>query len=182
MASSLIEVLVMTDHKSLQHWYSEDLNKMIGAVGRRGRWHEFLSQFNLNIIYIPGKEHHVSDALSRWAYPAGLEADISFHGGTKAAQCARDCDNNEHIYDDFPIRVQSTQTPQFKFIRHPGQRPLPIAPSPALPSCPLPSQDDLVPAPPTSKSIFQESWPYGEDVKSGVIVKDFLIAHDRIIF
>ena len=53
MASSLIEVLVMTDHKSLQHWYSEDLNKMIGAVGRRGRWHEFLSQFNLKIIYIP---------------------------------------------------------------------------------------------------------------------------------
>ena len=65
MASSSIEVLVMTNHKSLQHWYTEDLNKMVGAVGRRGRWHEFLSQLNLNIIYIPGKEHHVSDALSR---------------------------------------------------------------------------------------------------------------------
>ena len=131
MASSSIEVLVMTDHKSLQHWYTEDLNKMVGAVGRRGRWHEFLSQFNLNIIYIPGKEHHFSDVLSRWAYPAGLEADISFHGGLAGDAYAQECDKAEHKYDKFPIRVQNAQPPQFKFIRHPGQKapPLPRPPT-----------------------------------------------------
>ena len=54
---------------------------MIGSVARRGRWHEFLSQFNIEVVYVPGKDHQVSDALSRWAYPAGSEpADASFHG------------------------------------------------------------------------------------------------------
>ena len=47
VASSLVQILVMTDHESLQHWYTEDLNKATSSVGRRCRWHEFLSQFNL---------------------------------------------------------------------------------------------------------------------------------------
>ena len=27
VASSLVKIMVMTDHESLQHWYTEDLNK-----------------------------------------------------------------------------------------------------------------------------------------------------------
>ena len=40
LASSLVRIKILSDHKSLQYWYSEDLNKMVGAIGRRGRWHE----------------------------------------------------------------------------------------------------------------------------------------------
>ena len=40
LASSAIEVLVLTDHKSLQSWHTEDLSKIVSAIGRRGRWHE----------------------------------------------------------------------------------------------------------------------------------------------
>ena len=85
----------MTDHKSLQHWHAEDLSKMVSAIGRRGRWHEFLSQFNINVIYVPAKDHQVSDALSRWAYPAGLDQDISFHGSLDGFAHAKACDDLE---------------------------------------------------------------------------------------
>ena len=50
LASSLVRIKILSNHKSLQYWYSDDLNKMVGAIGRRGRWHEYLSQFNLEII------------------------------------------------------------------------------------------------------------------------------------
>jgi len=105
LASSVVQIKVLTDHKSLQHWYHEDLNKMVGATGRRGRLHEFLSQFSIEIIYVPGKDHQVSDALSRWAYPAGLEPDVSFHGGNAAQQYADECDRQENQFDDFCFRV-----------------------------------------------------------------------------
>ena len=109
LASTLVEIKVLSDHKSLQHWYTEDLNKMVGAMGRRGRWHEFLSQFTIELVYVPGKDHHVSDALSRWAYPVGLEADVSFHGAQNAADYAAACDQVEDVYDYFPLRMTGWQ-------------------------------------------------------------------------
>ena len=78
---------------------------MVSAIGRRGRWHEFLSQFNIVVVYVPGKDHHVSDALSRWAYPAGLEQDISFHEGQDGEEYAQACDAAEDEYDSFPLRA-----------------------------------------------------------------------------
>jgi len=65
VASSLIRIMVQTDHQSLQHWYTEDLNKATSSVGRRCRWHEFLSQFNLIVVYVPGHTQKVADPLSR---------------------------------------------------------------------------------------------------------------------
>ena len=41
LSCSSVHILVLTDHQSLKDWYNEDLNNMIGSVGRRGRWHEF---------------------------------------------------------------------------------------------------------------------------------------------
>ena len=64
LASSAIHIKVLTDHQSLRDWYTEDLNSMIGSVGRRGRWHAFLSEFNLTVCYVQGKVQQVSDALS----------------------------------------------------------------------------------------------------------------------
>ena len=74
-ASSFIQIMVLTDHESLQHWYTEDLNKATSSVGRRCRWHEFLSQFNLVVVYVPGSTQRVADPLSRapWHQPAVLD-------------------------------------------------------------------------------------------------------------
>ena len=55
-----------------------------GLAGRRGRWHEFLSKFDLHVTYIPGRYNTVEDALSRWAYPASeAYSEVSFHGTSK---------------------------------------------------------------------------------------------------
>ena len=51
---------VHTDHHSLQYFHSQP-----NLSNRQRRWLEFLSQFNLNIKYIKGKENVVADALSR---------------------------------------------------------------------------------------------------------------------
>ena len=58
-----------------------------GPRGRRARWHETLSQFDLEVQYIPGSENTVPDALSRWAYPASsAREDVSFHGSATAKE------------------------------------------------------------------------------------------------
>ena len=44
-----------------------------GPAGRRSRWHQFFSRFDLSVWYVPGKNNTVADVLSRFAYPA-LEA------------------------------------------------------------------------------------------------------------
>jgi hypothetical protein len=44
-------------------------------MGRRGRWHEFLSRYNIVVVYKEGERNAMADGLSRWAYPAGLADD-----------------------------------------------------------------------------------------------------------
>ena len=109
---------------------------MVGAIGRRSRWHEYLSQFNLEIIYVPGKDHKVSDALSRWAYPAGLDADATFHGSAENAHYASQCDAAENLYDNFPT---SAVLSPFEFVhskadlaRRAGAKPKPAPKPPFL--------------------------------------------------
>ena len=74
------KVTVFTDHKSLESWYKEDSCTMAGPLGRRGRWHEFLSRYNIVVVYKPGKDNDVADGMSRWAYLAGLADDTNLHG------------------------------------------------------------------------------------------------------
>ena len=74
------KVTIFSDHKSLESWYKEDLCTVSGPLGRRGRWHEFLSRYNIVVVYKPGPDNQVADGLSRWAYPAGLAEDSTFHG------------------------------------------------------------------------------------------------------
>ena len=38
------QVTAFIEHKSLESWYKEELGTMAGPLGRRGRWHKFLSQ------------------------------------------------------------------------------------------------------------------------------------------
>ncbi len=43
------------DHRSLEHWVTENADTPSGPTGRRARWHEplarTLSQFNLTVEY-----------------------------------------------------------------------------------------------------------------------------------
>jgi acetyl esterase/lipase len=80
-------VVVATDHRSLQNWVTEHVDTPSGPRGRRARWHETLSQFDLEVVYVPGPTNVVADALSRYAYPAiSAREDVSFHGSAEARE------------------------------------------------------------------------------------------------
>ena len=52
-----------------------------GPAGRRGRWHEYLSKFDLHVTCVPGHCNTVADALSRWENPASeAYSEVSFQG------------------------------------------------------------------------------------------------------
>ena len=51
-------VLVLTDHKSLESWTKEVLDTPSGPLGRRSRWHQIFSKFDLSVGYIKGKKTH----------------------------------------------------------------------------------------------------------------------------
>ena len=61
-------ILILTDHKSLEDWVREKMDTPSGPAGRRARWHETLSKFDLTVQYMPGKDNVVADAMSRFAY------------------------------------------------------------------------------------------------------------------
>ena len=80
-------VIVVTDHKSLQDWVTEHVDTPSGPRGRRARWHETLSQFDLQVAYTPGHTNVVADAMSRYAYPASsAREEVSFHGSMEARE------------------------------------------------------------------------------------------------
>jgi len=84
-------VVVKTDHKSLENWVTEHVDTPSGPAGRRARWHETLSKFDIKVVYTPGKDHLIADTLSRWAYPASKAlADISKHGNVEATNESRE--------------------------------------------------------------------------------------------
>ena len=48
------------------------------------RWHQTFSKFDIEVMYIEGKNNEIADHLSRWAYPASQAyRDISKHGSEK---------------------------------------------------------------------------------------------------
>lgn len=74
-------VLILTDHRALEHWATEFVDTPSGPAGRRARWHETLSKFDLEVKYIPGKSNFVADCMSRYAYPASKSLqDCCSHG------------------------------------------------------------------------------------------------------
>ena len=62
---------VFTDHRSLQHLFKQkDLNL------KQWRWSELLKDYDITILYHPGKANVVADALSRKAVSMGSLAYI----------------------------------------------------------------------------------------------------------
>ena len=83
-------IVVTTDHKSLEEWVHEKVDTPSGPAGRRARWHEILSKFDLSVQYVPGKDNVVADAMSRFAYPACCTfQDVSVHGSAEAREEAK---------------------------------------------------------------------------------------------
>jgi len=150
--------MVMTDHESLQHWYIEDLNKATSSVGRRCRWHEFLSQFNLVVIYVPGHTQKVADPLSRapWYYPGNPdEGDATFHGPKEAEAYSRKCDAAEDLLDSFPADREIVSA-VCAAIRRKGRQPGPR---------------NIVRSE-TPEPLFYRDWDYTHDSSFGPIVDD----------
>jgi len=62
-----IPIVIYMDHRTLQNFDTQrDLSR------RQLRWQEFMSQYDMTIVYIPGKDNTVADALSHipnGAYP-----------------------------------------------------------------------------------------------------------------
>ena len=56
---------MLTDHKALENWAKEVLDTPSGPLGRRARWHQVLSKYDIQVGYIPGKENLICDTLSR---------------------------------------------------------------------------------------------------------------------
>ena len=89
-------VEVHTDHRSLEHWVTEHINTPSGPRGRRARWHETFSQFDLTINYVPGPENIVADAMSR--YPATCaRQDVSTHGDLEAREEVKQMEKEEKM-------------------------------------------------------------------------------------
>ena len=130
VASTKVSIVVMTDHESLEHWWKEDLGAISGPVGRRGRWHEFLSGFNLEVVYVQGAANVVADALSRWAYGAIDDpGDLSFHGSMEDMEQVKSWEEEERKMDfaaasDLlvtPIRLLSPADPHTRCARAVGE-------------------------------------------------------------
>jgi hypothetical protein len=55
-----LPIYVYTDHKTL-----ENFNSQKDPSRRQLRWQEFLSQYKINMVYIPGPDKTLADALSQ---------------------------------------------------------------------------------------------------------------------
>ena len=98
IASIQSEIICWSDHKSLEAWFKEDQGTVSGPLGQRGRWHEFLSSFNITVCYFKGEESTVADVLSRWTYEACQDNDTNMHGGEADLQhfLAKEKENREY--------------------------------------------------------------------------------------
>jgi hypothetical protein len=73
-----IPIIVYTDHRTLQNFdMQRDLSR------RQLRWQEFMSQYDMTIVYIPGEDNTVADALSQvpeGCYPREATSDLNVPG------------------------------------------------------------------------------------------------------
>ena len=65
----------------------EDFVTVYGPVGRQRRWHQFLSQFFVDVVCVPGQNQENPDGRSRWSYPAYLYSpETNIHGTEEDAE------------------------------------------------------------------------------------------------
>ena len=103
------KVTVFTDHESLKSWYKGNLCAMAGPLGRRGRSPEFLSRYNIVVVYKPGKDNDVAEGMSRWAHPAGLADDTNLHGLDDDSKGYEDWARNHALIDRLSISPKGSE-------------------------------------------------------------------------
>ena len=96
----------MTDHISLKYFFSQtDLN------ARQARWLSFLSEFDMDIKHIKGKENKVADALSRNACQnlnsIGSSAQI------EVEELVRKAANQDPNYETLLVKLQKRDKTYF---------------------------------------------------------------------
>ena len=73
-------LLVLTDHRTLQSLHKRAIDTPAGMSGRRAKWHETLSRFDISVCYIPGTQNELAERMSHLSYHASRAyADISMH-------------------------------------------------------------------------------------------------------
>ena len=98
-------IVVCTDHQSLQSWHKELVDTPSGPAARRARWHGTLANFDLSVVYVPGKDITVADCLSRWAYPAGKAwMDICMHGDAEENAEAKRIIEAERVLEECEVK------------------------------------------------------------------------------
>jgi len=104
---------VLIDHKALESWAKEVLDPPSGPVGRRSRWHQIFSKFDLHVGYVPGKDNTIADILSRWAYPASQALrDVSMHGTAQDDDEMEGMIEQEKLEERGCMRVQGVVEPE----------------------------------------------------------------------
>lgn len=69
-----------------------------GSWVRRARWKGTLSKFDLEIIYSPGPENYVADAMFGWAYTASFSKEnVSIQGSLEACNEIAKTLDKEHV-------------------------------------------------------------------------------------
>ena len=102
---ALHPVTVCTDHQSLQSWHKEHVDTPSGPASRRARWHETLSNFDLTMVYVPGKDKTLADCLSRLAYPTSKGmTDVSAHGDEAQTAAAKTVIDMECMMEQEGVR------------------------------------------------------------------------------
>ena len=68
---------------------------------RRARMHETPAKFDLNVVYVLGKDNTVADCFSRWDYQAGKAGmDISMHGDAEETAEAKRIIEAERLLEE----------------------------------------------------------------------------------
>ena len=104
LAGQQVRVKVLTDHKGLETRTKEDFDTMSGPIGRRGRWHQFLAKFQLEIVYVKVEDQTVPDVMSRPAFPAAHAApDVSIMGSQADLEWWETGDKEERQWADSQV-------------------------------------------------------------------------------
>ena len=90
-----VRIKVQTDHKGIQTWTKEDVDRREGPIDRRCRWHQLLSCFAIELADIPSETNTVADVLFWWAYPSYTASQDVGNPGTQAVHESWDASERE---------------------------------------------------------------------------------------
>ncbi|XP_070014154.1 uncharacterized protein [Nicotiana sylvestris] len=98
-----VHVDIYTDHKSLQYIFKQKEFNL-----RQGRWLELLKDYDVEILYHPGKANVVADVLNRKSMTSLVHIEASRHGLTKWLHQLANMRIRLLDFDDGDVTAQNT--------------------------------------------------------------------------